>query len=113
MKPSFIRLPVEYHFDIAEYLDTPDITNLSQTCSVLRDIYTPLSWRKCVVIRYPQFNPKDDPEKVDMYIKRCDSNHKTYRYLREAVLRNPAKYSWFPKSAVHIVMIVEMNFKED
>lgn len=82
---TFTKLPADIHYALNDYLHPLDCAALSQTCTQLYDIYAPLSWKRCELIKQLI---------AGSLIGRNDFSTEMRR-IPIKVLRNPDKYKWF------------------
>lgn len=98
MNLTFQQLTPDLHICLCTYLTAKDICSLSQTCSLLQEIYRPESWKSCTV------KPNDtDAASEDLITPHRTRN--TTRSIPVRILLNPLNYSWFFSQSVKDIII--------
>lgn len=85
---SFLSLSDDIHWELSKWLSVDDMISLSQSNSILRNSYGPLSWRHVELTNWK------DPN------NRLSRTHSTSRPIHFQAIANPLNYSWFQSKSV-------------
>lgn len=92
----FQNLPFESHLEIAASLSAADLQALTQTCTFLRYIYLPESWKHCTIV------PNDSKESPKHHLFDFET-----RKVPLSAFLSPYRYSWFQNFRVVNLVITE------
>lgn len=95
MAPTLASLSAGLHRSVAEYLAAEDCKNSGLVCAALQEVYRPISWRFCQVVRSGS--------------SRAHGDRRRRRVPIEALLE-PQKYSWFRSASVRTLFASNGSF---